>query len=170
MKPVPVRAVEIQEGFWSKRRVTNVDSSIPSMHDELVNHGRMDDFLRLEGKSTEPQKGPVYSDSDIYKWAEAVGFALQSGDRPDLRATTEAMIREVVAAQEPSGYLNTYYQGDRKGLRMQYDVRQRGTNSIAWDIYCRERLPLSRERRPHAARRGHSLCGWLSAAELRAGS
>ena len=131
LKPVPVRAVEIKEGFWSKRRVTNVDSSIPSMRDELVNHGRMDNFLRLEGKSTAPQKGPVYSDSDIYKWAEAVGFVLQSGDQPDLRAKTESIIREVVAAQEASGYLNTYYQDDRKGLRMQYDVQTTGH-----ELYC----------------------------------
>jgi hypothetical protein len=36
------------------------------------------------------------------------------------------MIREVVTAQEPSGYLNTYYQGDRKPLRMQYDVQTTG--------------------------------------------
>ena len=47
LRPVPVRAVEIHEGFWSKRRVTNVESSIPSMHDELIGHGRMDNFLRL---------------------------------------------------------------------------------------------------------------------------
>ena len=45
---------------------------------ELIEHGRMDNFLRLEGKSDAPQRGPVYSDSDIYKWMEAVGFALQS--------------------------------------------------------------------------------------------
>ena len=126
LKPVPVRAVEIQEGFWSKRRATNVEASIPSMHDELINHGRMDNFLRLEGKSTAPQKGPVYSDSDVYKWAEAVGFVLQSGDMPELRAKTESMIRDVVAAQEPTGYLNTYYQDDHKPLRMQYDVQTTG--------------------------------------------
>jgi DUF1680 family protein len=131
LRPVPVRAVEIQEGFWSKRRVTNVESSIPSMHDELIDHGRMDNFLRLEGKSTQPQKGPVFSDSDIYKWMEAVGFVLQSADRPDLRATTESMIRDVIAVQEPSGYLNTYYQGDRKALRMQYDVQTTGH-----ELYC----------------------------------
>jgi len=78
LHPVPVRAVTIEDGFWSKRRQTNVESSIPSMHDELLAHGRMDNFLRLKGQSPEPQKGPVYSDSDIYKWTEAVGFALQS--------------------------------------------------------------------------------------------
>ncbi len=30
---VPVRAVTIEEGFWSKRRTTNVESSIPTMRD-----------------------------------------------------------------------------------------------------------------------------------------
>lgn len=99
LKTVPVSAVTIRDGFWQKRRQTNVESSIPSMHDELIEHGRMDNFLRLEGKSNAPQKGPVYSDSDIYKWTESVGFALQSGDRPQLRSTAEPMIRDVVAAQ-----------------------------------------------------------------------
>src|SRR6204780_1191717 len=30
---VPVHAVTIEEGFWSKRRKTNVESSIPTMRD-----------------------------------------------------------------------------------------------------------------------------------------
>jgi len=131
LKTVPVRAVVIQDGFWSQRRKTNLVASIPSMHDELVEHGRMNNFLRVTGKSTEPQKGPVYSDSDIYKWTEAVGFQLQTGDQPELRKTTDAMIRDVVAIQEPSGYLNTYYDGDRKPLRMQYD-----TQSTGHELYC----------------------------------
>ena len=40
LKTVPVSAVVIQEGFWSKRRQTNVQASIPSMYDELIAHGR----------------------------------------------------------------------------------------------------------------------------------
>jgi len=131
LKTVPVRAVTIEDGFWSQRRKTNLSASIPSMHDELLEHGRMDNFLRLEGKSSEPQKGPVYSDSDIYKWAEAVGFQLQVADNPELRKTTDAMIHDVVAIQEPSGYLNTYYNGDRKSLRMQYD-----TQTTGHELYC----------------------------------
>jgi hypothetical protein len=130
LKTVPVRAVVIQDGFWSQRRKTNLMASIPSMHDELLEHGRMDNFLRLRGKST-AQKGPVYSDSDIYKWTEAVGFQLQTGEQPELRKTTDAMIRDVVAIQEPSGYLNTYYNGDRKPLRMQYD-----TQTTGHELYC----------------------------------
>ena len=126
LKTVPVRAVTIEDGFWAKRRATNINSSIPSMHDELVAHGRMNNFLRLEGESSVSQTGPVYSDSDIYKWTEAVGFSLQTADHPELRKTTETMIQEVVAAQEPGGYLNTYYVGDRKPLRMLYPTQETG--------------------------------------------
>lgn len=118
LRDIPVRAVTITGGFWGQRREINVTRSIPTMHDLLEANGRMNNFRRLVGKSTAAQSGPVFSDSDVYKWTEAVGFVLQSGDRPALRATADKIIDEVVAVQEPSGYLNTYYQDDRKSLRM----------------------------------------------------
>ena len=118
LRDIPVRAVTITSGFWAQRREINATKSIPSMHDLLEANGRMNNFRRLLGKSTAAQIGPVFADSDIYKWIEAVGFVVQSGDRPDLRATADKMIDEVIAVQEPSGYLNTYYQDDRKSLRM----------------------------------------------------
>ena len=65
LRTIPLRAVVIEDGFWAKRRATNVSSSIPSMHDELLAHGRMDNFLRLTGKSNASQVGRAYSDSDI---------------------------------------------------------------------------------------------------------
>jgi DUF1680 family protein len=118
LRDIPVRAVTITGGFWGRRREINVTKSIPSMHDLLEANGRMNNFRRLVGKSTAAQSGPVFSDSDVYKWTEAVGFVLESGDRPELRASAEKLIDEVVAVQESSGYLNTYYQDDRKSLRM----------------------------------------------------
>ena len=128
---VPVRAVTIEEGFWYKRRKTNVENSIPTMRQELESHGRMNNFRRLVGKSSAPQSGPYFSDSDIYKWIDAVGWALQSGDQPELHHVTDSMIHEVVAIQEPGGYLNTYYQGDRASLRMtQHD------QEVGHEMYC----------------------------------
>jgi uncharacterized protein len=118
LRDIPVRAVTITGGFWGQRREINVTKSIPTMHDLLEANGRMNNFRRLVGKSSAAQSGPVFSDSDVYKWTEAVGFVLQSGDRPELRASAEKLIDQVVAVQEPSGYLNTYYQDDRKSLRM----------------------------------------------------
>lgn len=128
---VPVRAVTIEEGFWSKRQKTNVESSIPSMRKELEDHGRMDNYRRLVGKSSAPQKGPYYSDSDIYKWIDAAGWELQSGDRPELRTNTDSMIREVVAIQEPSGYLNSYFFGDRVSQRMTPHIQE-----VGHELYC----------------------------------
>jgi hypothetical protein len=126
LRSVPVHAVTIESGFWSPRRETNVNASIPSMGKLLEVNGRMDNFLRLTGKSAAAQRGPVYSDSDIYKWLEAVGFALQSGDRPELRAAADKDIREVVAAQQADGYLNTYYVLERASQRMEAKVQQHG--------------------------------------------
>src|SRR6266446_6978445 len=126
LRNVPVHAVTITEGFWGTRRETNVKKSIPSMEKLLEANGRRNNYLRLAGKSDVQQSGPVYSDSDVYKWTEAAGFVLQSGDRPELLALTEKIIGEVVGVQEPSGYLNTYYVADRAKQRMTPETQRWG--------------------------------------------
>src|SRR5256714_845953 len=126
LRNVPFHAVTIETGFWSPRREVNVKTSIPSMGKLLEANGRMDNFRRLIGKSTAAQRGPVYSDSDVYKWMEAVGFALQSGDRPELRTTVDADVKEIVAAQKSDGYLNTYYVGEHAAQRMEPRSQQWG--------------------------------------------
>jgi DUF1680 family protein len=123
---VPVHAVTIETGFWSPRRETNVTSSIPSMGKLLEVNGRMDNFRRLTGKSTAAQRGPVYSDSDIYKWIEAAAFAMQSGERLELHAAVDKDIREIVAAQQADGYLNTYYVQEHAAQRMEPKTQQWG--------------------------------------------
>jgi uncharacterized protein len=126
LRNVPVHAVTITAGFWGARREINVDKSIPSMGKLLESNGRMNNFLRLVGRSDAKQTGPVYSDSDVYKWIEAVSFALQSGDVPSLHADAQRIVKEIVAVQEPSGYLNTYYVQDRVKDRMTPDVQRWG--------------------------------------------
>jgi uncharacterized protein len=126
---VPIRAVHIDDGFWQTRMRINVERSIPSMLDELEQHGVMDNFRRLTGASKAPRRGPLYTDSDIYKWMEAVAFVLQSGDQPALRATVDRLTGEILAAQEPSGYLNTYYVDDRKDKRFTEMYRSH-------ELYC----------------------------------
>ena len=126
---VPIRAVHIDEGFWQGRMRINVERSIPSMLDELEQHGVMDNFRRLTGARKAPRRGPLYTDSDIYKWMEAVAYVLQSGDRPTLRTTVDRLTDEILAAQEPSGYLNTYYVDDRKDKRFTEMYRSH-------ELYC----------------------------------
>ena len=117
LRCVPVRAVQMGEGFWSPRMRINVERSIPAMLDLLEQHGIMDNFRRPSGQKRAERRGPLYTDSDIYKWMEAVAFVLQSEDRPYLGATFHRLTDEIIAAQEPSGYLNTYYVDDRADKR-----------------------------------------------------
>jgi len=114
---VPIRAVKMGEGFWSARRAINLEKSIPTMLVELEQHGVVDNFLRLEGEKDVPRRGPLYTDSDIYKWMEAVAFVLQSGDEPKLRSEFDRLTGIILAAQEPSGYLNTYWSQERTPKR-----------------------------------------------------
>jgi DUF1680 family protein len=129
MHPVPIRAVKLGDGFWQARRRVNVERSIPTMLDLLEAHGIIDNFRRLSGRKDAPRKGPLYTDSDLYKWMEAVAFVLQSGDNPKLRAKLDTLIDDVRAAQEPSGYLNTNYVGDKVPLRFTEMYRSH-------ELYC----------------------------------
>src|SRR5208337_3544884 len=99
---VPIRAVAMGDGFWSERMRTNAEKSIPTLLGLLEEHGVVDNFRRLSGRANAGRKGPLYTDSDLYKWMEAVAFVLQSGGRPQLRETLDKLIDEVLAAQEPS--------------------------------------------------------------------
>ncbi len=126
---VPVRAVTMGSGFWASRRAVNAEKSIPTMLAELEDHGIVDNFLRLEGKKDVPRRGPLYTDSDLYKWMEAAAFVLQSGDDPKLRAEFDRLTGIILAAQEPSGYLNTYWSEERTAKRFTEMYRSH-------ELYC----------------------------------
>ena len=126
---VPVHAVKMGEGFWLPRMKTNIEKSIPTLLELMEQHGIVDNFRRLSGAKKVDRRGPLYTDSDLYKWMEAVAFVLQSGDNPKLRATLDGLVDEVLAAQEPSGYLNTYYVEEREPKR--FTEQERGH-----ELYC----------------------------------
>lgn len=122
LHPVPVQAVHMGEGFWSNRRKVTTERSLPTMLALLEEHGVVDNFRRLSGRKNVPRKGPLYTDSDLYKWIEAASWAIASnetaeGDKQRFRTEIESLASDIIAAQEPSGYLNTYYTGDKVRLR-----------------------------------------------------
>jgi uncharacterized protein len=118
LKTVPVRAVTIQDGFWGKRRKVVFEKSIPSIRKLLEANGYVDNFRRLAKKMDVPRKGPVFADTDTYKWIDGVAYALQSGDYPELRKAADEYIDLIVSIQEPDGYLNTFWVGDRAKERL----------------------------------------------------
>jgi uncharacterized protein len=120
---VPIQAVRMGEGFWSSRRRITSEKSLPTLLLELEAHGVVDNFRRLVGHSDIPRKGRISSDSDLYKWIEAASWALASNEtsatsKSELKGDIESLITHILAAQDPSGYLDTYFVGDRLHLRL----------------------------------------------------
>ena len=87
---VPVRAVTIEEGFWSKRRKTNVESSIPTMREQLEQHGRMDNFRRLVGKSRARKRGRIIPTPISTSGRKRLDSPCSPAICPDLRNVTAA--------------------------------------------------------------------------------
>ncbi|MDQ1301294.1 MAG: uncharacterized protein QG637_1215, partial [Chloroflexota bacterium] len=120
LKPVPLTAVTLADAFWAPRRQLLRDATLPSQFTLLEETGRLDNFRRVSGKidpHTTPFKGYFFNDSDVYKWIEAAAWSLATDPDPALAAMTDAAIAEIAAAQQPDGYLNTYYALERAGER-----------------------------------------------------
>jgi uncharacterized protein len=143
VKGVPVRAVEMGPGFWAERRKVVTEASIPSLWAEFEQRGIIDNFRRLAGKQV-ARRGPIYTDSDVYKWMEAVAFEVQAGERRNLPLLEEA-IRIVSAAQEKNGYLNTRYTMERLSDRHQNMLH-------GHELYCLGHLIAGRASRGTAPR------------------
>ena len=122
LRTVPIQAVHLNDGFWSQRRKVTTERSLPTLLSLLEEHGVVDNFRRLAGRPDLQRKGRVSTDADLYKWIEAASWAIASDESPEtdrqqLRGDVESLITHIAAAQEPSGYLNTYFVGDKARLR-----------------------------------------------------
>ncbi|QQS47492.1 MAG: glycoside hydrolase family 127 protein [Acidobacteriota bacterium] len=126
---VPVSAVKFGEGFWTSRRKVTVDASLPSLLELFEQKGIIDNFRRVGGGTDVARRGPLYTDSDVYKWLEAIGFVLQERDHPALRQAAMKVIDDIAAAQEQSGYINTYY--TRENLNQRHQNMRHGH-----ELYC----------------------------------
>jgi len=117
LKPVPVDAVEMRDGFWKAKMDLNHSRGIPVLLGHLEDHGVVDNFRLVSGRKKGERRGPCFTDSDLFKWMEGAAWDLASYDDPEARAQLERAIDEVVAAQQPDGYLNTFFQGETANQR-----------------------------------------------------
>jgi DUF1680 family protein len=109
LKALPFPAVHITDGFWSPRIKTNLTATIEANLHQCEVTGRIRNFA-IAGKLEQGKhEGALYNDSDVYKVIEGIAYALASKRDPDLEARTDAIIHKIAAAQQPDGYLNTYY-------------------------------------------------------------
>ena len=118
LQPVDFTKVSMDGPFWRERLDTVLNTTIPSQHVRLVEHGILKS-LKLP-KPVPPLRIPVGShgmstqvfwDSDIGKWIEAASYALRHRRDPEIEAQIDAIVDDLERAQAPDGYLNCWYLG-----------------------------------------------------------
>ncbi len=117
LRPVPLAAVTLTDRLWAPRRQQNLEVTLPTQYRLLEKTGRIDNFRRAAGDLDRPFAGRVYNDSDVYKWLEAAAWTLAEAPDSPLAARVDALIDLIAAAQQPDGYLNTYYARERAADR-----------------------------------------------------
>ncbi|MDF2484053.1 MAG: glycoside hydrolase [Herbinix sp.] len=69
----------------------------------------IDNFRIAAGVMSGERKGVVFQDTDLYKWIEAVAYCIENGSGARFERIVDEAIELVGQAQQPDGYLNTYY-------------------------------------------------------------
>ncbi|HXF60275.1 MAG TPA: beta-L-arabinofuranosidase domain-containing protein [Caldilineaceae bacterium] len=109
-RTLPLNAVAITGGFWQRWQETNQRVSLRHGFQQLEKSGNINNLLLAAGKGEGSYRTPVFMDSDVYKWLEAVGYELARHPDPELEQMADYAIGLIEAAQGEDGYLNSYWQ------------------------------------------------------------
>lgn len=109
LKPVPMTRVQIDDEFWSPRLKANAEVTIPHALEKCDQTGRIANFARAAGTMNGEHEGLVYNDSDLYKVLEGASYILARQPDPRLDRYLDELITKITGAQQPDGYLNTYF-------------------------------------------------------------
>lgn len=120
--------VKIHDNFWTPRLKNHSISTLPVCIDQIENQtGRIQNFENSANK-TGKHSGIYFDDSDVYKALEGIAYSLINNPDSALEAKADEWIDKIAAAQEPDGYINTYY--SLTGLD------KRWTNMHMHEMYC----------------------------------
>ena len=78
--------------------------------EELERAGTLENLRIAAGRARGSRRGMVFSDSDVYKWLEAIAWEIGREPSAELERLALETIDLVAAAQEPDGYLNSWCQ------------------------------------------------------------
>jgi DUF1680 family protein len=101
--------VELAGGFWGPRLAIHHQTTIPHALDALERNGHVTNFDKAAGKFDGELRGHHAFDSDLHKALEGAMYTLQHFEDPQLRARAETILDRILAAQQPDGYLISYF-------------------------------------------------------------
>ena len=131
LRPLGLDEVRITGGFWWDRQETNGTATLAHISTWLEREGWLANFDRAAaGTLPVGRRGREFSDSEVYKYLEAVAWELaRRGGDATLEAQFRSVTARVAAAQEADGYLNTAFGRPGQGARW---------SDMEWghELYC----------------------------------
>ena len=128
LRPLDPAGVRILGGLLGDRQRVNREVTIPHGTEQLERAGTLENLRVAAGRSQGGHRGMVFSDSDVYKWLEALAWETQRQPSPELERLAAETTELVAAAQQTDGYLNTYWQ---------LDGRERWSDlEMGHELYC----------------------------------
>ncbi|WP_455615933.1 glycoside hydrolase family 127 protein [Eisenbergiella sp.] len=113
---IKLRNVKVNDAFWSEKQRLITDVVIPYqeaiLNDEIENVEKSHAFANFRiaaGLEEGEFYGMVFQDSDVAKWLEGVAYSLVVKPDGELEKRADAVIDVIEKAQQPDGYLNTYF-------------------------------------------------------------
>lgn len=107
---------KIEDPFWGHMQELVTDVVIPFQEDVLNDRQpgvekshAIENFKIAAGLSQGEFYGMVFQDSDVAKWLEGVAYSLIIKPDAALEKRADDIIDIIAAAQQPDGYLNTYF-------------------------------------------------------------
>ena len=120
LKPHSLAQITLRDEFWQPRRLRNRQHTLKSQAELIESTNRLANFRRAAGTESGAHEGFFFNDSDVYKWLEALASTLAEpfvDEAPTaLRALLDSASRDIAGAQEPDGYLMTYFTLHRAGV------------------------------------------------------
>lgn len=110
LRPIDARGVVIEDGLLAERRRVNHEVTLLRGLEEMEKAGTLENLRIAAGRAQGERRGMVFSDSDVYKWLEALAWELQRQPSEQLQKLAHETAELVAAAQQDDGYINSYCQ------------------------------------------------------------
>lgn len=101
--------MRLEDEFWAPRVEMVRRQTLPHCLEQCEQSGRLANFDRAAGREPGPHQGWFFNDSDVYKVLEGAANLLALRRDADLERRVAELVERIAAAQQPNGYLNTYY-------------------------------------------------------------
>jgi len=159
MRRLPLQDIRLTDRFWSRWQCVLREVTIEAEYQQLVGTHRLRNFANAakasgagekaaaalcdasaeisQTVSPEPAEagfvGYFFNDSDVYKWCEAAAYAIATDPASPscqlIRNRIDEVIPVIAAAQQPDGYINTFFQIKHPHLKWR-------NLSMMHEMYC----------------------------------